>query len=155
MLYHIAYVSAARDPLVPQLLADILDVSARNNARDGITGVLMYHDRTFFQILEGARDAVKSCYARICMDNRHSGVCLMWEHDVESRVFSDWAMGYAGPDQIKGYSGNTYQNLCHLIGTDAARPQTTTDTKSETNDVALGLARYMFHSFNRPAGAYI
>jgi hypothetical protein len=39
-----------------------LEVSQRNNDRDVITGILLYNDRTFFQVLEGKQSAVEDCY---------------------------------------------------------------------------------------------
>lgn len=114
MLYQIAYVSLSKEPLQPKLLSDILNVSQRNNGRDGITGVLMYHDRIFFQVLEGERSVVESCYRRIYDDPRHNNFSIVLEDTIESLTFSDWAMGYAGPDEIRGHTKNSLQSLADL-----------------------------------------
>ena len=100
MLHHIGYVSRSVEPLDEVVLAEILDVSVRNNARDDITGVLMYHDELFFQILEGEKSRVENCYARIVHDLRHNSVFLSLDHTIEARTFADWRMGYAGSDEI-------------------------------------------------------
>jgi len=50
-----AYVSVTDTQLGDDDLSDILSVSAHNNERDGVTGLLMYHDQLFFQVLEGFR----------------------------------------------------------------------------------------------------
>ncbi|MFX0547549.1 BLUF domain-containing protein [Roseovarius sp. S1116L3] len=115
MPYQLAYVSHSRSPLDPTTLADILEVSQRNNARDEITGVLMYHDQLFFQVLEGEQAAVEDCYyRRICHDHRHSGLSLSWCEVVEGRTFPDWLMGYAGPDEIGRYTKGTFHSLTQL-----------------------------------------
>ena len=62
MLFQLAYVSLSRLKLDETTLSDILEASQRNNARDEITGILMYHDDMFFQVLEGDRSAVENCY---------------------------------------------------------------------------------------------
>lgn len=142
MLYHLAYVSLSRFTLDEKVLSDILDISQRNNARDEITGVLMYHDKLFFQVLEGEQCAVEDCYyKRIFHDPRHSGMSLIWCNPVESRAFSDWAMGYAGPCEIGRYTKNTFNSLIYLKS-DEVKP-------ANTNDIALELARTMFSDFKR------
>lgn len=139
MTHHIAYTSAAPEPVDPGLLASLLKVSVRNNTRDGITGVLLYHDQSYFQILEGEKDVVEACYARIVCDPRHVGVLRLWNQTAEERVFSHWAMGYAGPDQLQLFEGAAQDRLTrfmrHRNGETAGEP------------VALALARQMYKRF--------
>lgn len=65
MIYQIVYISSSPEPLETSQVSDILGSSRINNARDGITGLLVYHDQLFFQVLEGNRSVVEHCYARI------------------------------------------------------------------------------------------
>jgi hypothetical protein len=137
MLFQLAYVSLSPLPLEETTLSDILEASQRNNARDEITGILMYHDDIFFQVLEGDRSAVEKCYyERICRDPRHRSLSLMLTDVVKSRTFSDWAMEYAGPDEIGRYTKNSFQSLSYLKSDEAGA--------ANTNGVALGLAQLMF-----------
>lgn len=41
------------------------------NARVDVTGMLLYHGRTFFQVLEGDRGVVEPLFDRIGKDKRH------------------------------------------------------------------------------------
>ena len=50
MFSQLAYVSLSPLSLDETTLSDILEVSRLNNARDEITGILMYHDELFFQV---------------------------------------------------------------------------------------------------------
>lgn len=100
MVYQIAYCSNAVRTLSPEVIGDILDVSHRNNTRDGVTGVLIYHDRLFFQLLEGDRGLVKTCYRRICADRLHGALSLMLQADVDERAFPEWSMGLARPEDL-------------------------------------------------------
>jgi hypothetical protein len=122
------------------LLLDILSVSKRNNTRDGVSGVLMYHDQMFFQILEGERTRAEKCYARILCDPRHSAISLMWEGEAESRTFTPWALGYAGPDEIGFDSGYQQVSLADLAsGKDATM---------NNDSIAFQMALHIFRSFS-------
>lgn len=139
MLRHIAYVSLSRPPLQPNVLSDILDVSARNNQRDGITGVLMYHDDLFFQVLEGEYRAVEKCYNRISIDPRHYAIVENLDEAVQVRSFSNWLMGYVGPDEIGEHTGGAMLSLADLKAPDFL--------ESEKRGIALELAKQVFKGF--------
>lgn len=141
MLYHIAYVSSSVRAVNESQLFEILDVSVRNNARDGITGVLMYHDTQFFQLLEGEKSLVKRCFASIERDPRHKGVSIVWDYPAEGRVFPNWAMGYAGPEEFGNDQDELQEYLVRLLDADHAA--------MDGNSVALKLARSFFKDFTR------
>jgi hypothetical protein len=142
MLYQLAYTSFSRLPVQEATLSDILGVSRRNNSRDEITGILMYEDRTFFQVLEGEQSAVEDCYyKRIFKDPRHCRLALYWYGLAERRVFSDWAMGYVGPHEIGPYTKGTFTSLDDL-NSDETRP-------ANTKDLALELARSVYLDFSK------
>lgn len=140
MVFQLAYVSQSQPALDQTVLSEILDVSQRNNARDQITGILMYHDEIFFQVLEGPKAAVEACYYdRIYHDTRHKVPTLMWSDSVNSRTFSDWAMGYVGPDEIGKYTENAFHSLACLRS-----EKVLAKTK---NGVALELAQMVYDDF--------
>ncbi|MBS1302678.1 BLUF domain-containing protein [Loktanella sp. SALINAS62] len=142
MLFQLAYVSLSTSPLDEMTLSDILKASQRNNARDKITGVLMYHDEIFFQVLEGEQSSVEDCYyKRISHDPRHKSLSLMWADLAESPAFSDWAMGYVGPDEVGRHTKNSFQSLSYLKSDEAVA--------TNINGVALALARSMFSDFKK------
>lgn len=90
----IVYVSAARHPFTPAELEALLEKSRANNRRDGISGVLVYRDGDFLQVLEGPEAAVRRTYARIAADARHGGVIVLDESEIAERNFGDWSMGF-------------------------------------------------------------
>jgi hypothetical protein len=47
------------------MIRQILETSRRNNARDGLSGLLLLGGRRFLQVLEGPKDALDQAYARI------------------------------------------------------------------------------------------
>lgn len=141
MLRHIAYVSLSCSPLDAKVLSDILEVSVRNNERDGISGVLMYHDRLFFQILEGEGRLVEQCYERICGDPRHSEISISMNETVEVRSFPDWLMGYVGPDKIGENTGGAMLSLAGLNAPELSG--------ADKRGNALELAQIMFEQFSK------
>jgi hypothetical protein len=87
------YVSNTQRDFPQAELESILVAARRNNAAASVTGMLLYLDGGFLQILEGNDEAVEQIYRRICQDNRHWGASILLDHDTE-RAFTDWNMGY-------------------------------------------------------------
>ncbi len=73
----IHYISEFADSLSPEDVDSITRVSAANNARDGITGMLMASGQLFFQLIEGPDDVVDALYSRILGDHRHKNVMVL------------------------------------------------------------------------------
>jgi hypothetical protein len=89
----IRYVSQFARDMTRADIDDLVDRSAGNNARLGITGILMTSGRMFFQILEGPPEHVDRVFARIAADERHQDVLLLSaEEDAGDRYFPDWSM---------------------------------------------------------------
>ncbi|MCK7501422.1 MAG: BLUF domain-containing protein [Comamonadaceae bacterium] len=60
-LAHCIYASAAAQPLDAAVPARMLEASRANNRRLGITGMLLYADGSFFQVLEGPSPPSRRC----------------------------------------------------------------------------------------------
>ena len=108
-LFQIVYSSTATHPFSRAELLKLLQVSVQRNAQAGITGLLLYLDGTFMQVLEGEEDAVIGLYARICRDPRHHHVIPLIHELVKKRDFPDSAMAFrdletAGLRNLRGYS---------------------------------------------------
>jgi hypothetical protein len=76
-------------------LAVILAQSHRNNARDGLTGVLAAHADRYIQVIEGPREALDSLLRRLEDDPRHERVRLLDRATISERMFEDWTMAHA------------------------------------------------------------
>jgi hypothetical protein len=79
---------------------EILQVSTHNNARDGLTGLLVEDEGKFFQALEGAHDPTRACMKRIESDRRHHGVRTLIDRAADRRRFSRWSMGFVDIAEI-------------------------------------------------------
>jgi Sensors of blue-light using FAD len=89
-------------------LEAILQASHRNNSRDHVTGVLVFENRNFLQLIEGSRDAVSTCFARIMGDKRHRDVQVISCGDVSGRLFQGWSMRMVSVSKIKDEIMATY-----------------------------------------------
>ncbi len=99
MVYQLMYYSTARREQTDADLVEILDVSRRNNTAAGITGILLYGEGVFFQVLEGDEEKVKACFERIKADERHLSMLVASERTLPLRSFEAWAMGYMPMDR--------------------------------------------------------
>lgn len=96
-LHQIMYISTVVGTVTPQECAAVAQLSAVNNQRDDVTGLLLFNSRRFLQVLEGPRDAVERIFARIYDDPRHRAVVKLREGTVDDREFGQWAMAYDDP----------------------------------------------------------
>lgn len=108
-IHRLVYVSAATRPFSRPDLLDLLSRAREKNQRLGITGMLLYRDGDFLQLLEGERAAVKALFETIEKDPRHGGTIVVAEEDTDARVFDGWSMGFrelSDPDvhRTPGYS---------------------------------------------------
>jgi hypothetical protein len=94
MWYHLIYVSSAVQPFTASGLRDLLAVCDTNNRRDDVSGMLLYKDGNFMQVLEGRENDVHNTHRRICADLRHHGLITLVEGPQDVRQFPDWSMGF-------------------------------------------------------------
>ncbi|MDO7845533.1 BLUF domain-containing protein [Hymenobacter sp. M29] len=98
VLYHSR---AAGHPTQAELDA-LLTWSRAYNAAHGITGLLLYSDGRYLQVLEGTEAAIEDLYAHIQRDTRHSQVETV-SRGPGPRRFAEWSMdfGYVSPHQLE------------------------------------------------------
>ncbi len=92
------YVSAAVRPFSQADLRNLLAKARSYNGSVEITGLLLYHSQSFFQILEGQEEVVAPLYARIQRDPRHDRLMLLSKTIEEERSFGAWSMGFVDLD---------------------------------------------------------
>jgi len=89
----LSYISRLVSEAPERDLQEIQRVSQRNNARDGITGVLLYIGGYFFQLIEGEDEAIDRLFDKLQRDARHTDIVLIQtELGVTERLFPQWAM---------------------------------------------------------------
>ncbi|RAU20053.1 hypothetical protein CU669_20470 [Paramagnetospirillum kuznetsovii] len=96
-MLQIIYASATVAPMSDDELGALLAQSRDKNAHDDITGLLVYENGSFLQVIEGLEDRVSPLFDRIKLDPRHNRVRLLPTKNVAEREFGDWVMAYARP----------------------------------------------------------
>lgn len=117
MLYYLIYLSSATELYTESDLSGILTTSRKNNTDKDITGLLLYHDGSILQILEGDKEVVLSVYDKIEKDERHHNIMKMVSGTTEERNFPDWSMGFktVSDAEWKDLSGYFKLNSSNLL----------------------------------------
>lgn len=104
-------------------------VDARiSNQRKMVTGMLIYHDAQFLQLLEGEEQALRELSALIYDDPRHHTAIQLSFKPVKSRDFQSWSMGFANLDNhtelsirgLRNYPSDEIDWEAHLFEASAA-----------------------------------
>lgn len=101
MLYKLIYISRATADMADEELEALLKQSREKNARLQITGLLVYANQQFMQVLEGEKDEVRKLYDTICADDRNTGNRVVTEGPIAGRTFPGWSMAFKNLDRIR------------------------------------------------------
>ena len=94
-----AYVSEPVVRFRPHMLRRLHLAAQAFNGRNGLTGRLVVVERgervvRFVQVVEGPRDALQACAARIFADPRHGNISMIQSARIRARRFARWTMRY-------------------------------------------------------------
>ncbi|MFN0264077.1 BLUF domain-containing protein [Tepidamorphus sp. 3E244] len=87
--------------VIGSAIDDIVESGRRNNARAGLTGVLLYTDGLFMQALEGPGDAIDAAMERITADRRHRDMLILRRDEADSRLFPDNPLTYVSAAMVR------------------------------------------------------
>jgi hypothetical protein len=93
-MIQLTYVSQSVGLMSQQKLIELLDQARAINAEADVSGMLLYKDGSFIQVLEGDEDAVRTIFDRIRKDPRHENVRTLYDEKIARRDFPAWAMGF-------------------------------------------------------------
>lgn len=104
----IVYSSSAAQPFDDEGLGALLTLCRENNARTRLTGMLLYRNGRFLQVLEGPEQILRQRMSIIAADPRHLDLQILLQETIDQRHFPDWTMGYEPvsetmEDEIPGY----------------------------------------------------
>jgi hypothetical protein len=104
-LWQIIYLSRSLVHFTQQDLEELLAKSRQNNQALGLTGMLVYREQRFLQVLEGKVAEVEALFAKIGRDPRHGDVSILLSGQIAERSFGDWRMGFVNADQAHQLPG--------------------------------------------------
>ncbi len=93
-MYRIIYLSSATTKFTSKEIISLLNASRKRNEVNEITGLLLYSDGNFLQIIEGEKKAILKLYSKISIDSRHKNIIKVFEGIVDSREYPNWRMGF-------------------------------------------------------------
>lgn len=94
MFLTISYISSVSEKLTNEDIETLfIDTKEFNNVND-IRGILLYSDQTFFQIIEGQYDVIKSLFDKIQQDYRHYNILKILETKSTERRYSRFNSKY-------------------------------------------------------------
>lgn len=107
--------NASKKPKGPQILVpcrstecfheheipDLLQQVRIANAKQEITGMLLYICGSFLQVLEGQPEMVDAVFSRILTDKRHDHLTPIARESIPERAFEGWTMMHKTLDSVE------------------------------------------------------
>lgn len=108
-MHSLVYVSTATSLLSKEDLVKLLTKSMEKNRRLNVTGMLLYKEGNFLQLIEGECKVVTALFDEIKVDPRHYDAIVLLNEETGTRLFADWSMGFRNLDDtdlnvMPGYS---------------------------------------------------
>jgi hypothetical protein len=100
-MYQLIYVSSSTGAFTREKFLDLAFVMSSQNTKIGITGMLVFKDGNFMEVLEGEESAVKELFSKINVDPRHTLVSVIQEGEISAREYPSWAMTFYDPSTEK------------------------------------------------------
>ncbi|MBU5617335.1 BLUF domain-containing protein [Psychrobacter sp. TAE2020] len=99
ILVSMTYASRANSDVSANDFNEILQQAQRNNAANGITGMLIFNKDYFLQTIEGPRAQINRLLYSLIADQRHHDLQLIETRELKHRVWAKWSMNYASPTE--------------------------------------------------------
>ena len=117
---YLIYISAAKKLMDEPELLEILEVSRKNNQAKNITGMLIYGEGTFIQVIEGNEEDLENLYNKIERDPRHKNLIKLTDGALGKRNFADWSMGFksVNAEELKMLEGYIDPKSEKFLGND-------------------------------------
>ena len=90
MLHVVCYISNSMHFMSPKELERLFSYAKNENAKKDITGLLLFSEGTFVQVLEGENKTVNFLFESIMRDRRHDHVTIMMDRPIEKRLFDSY-----------------------------------------------------------------
>ncbi len=111
-LVELSYLSEAVSDMSFLGLMRLLESARAFNQSNGITGILLYDNQQFGQIIEGERASVMKAWKRIQEDKRHHRIELLEIREISERSYPDWLLRFYGGETLT----RDYPALAEMVG---------------------------------------
>jgi hypothetical protein len=111
-LVELSYLSEAVSDMSFLGLMRLLESARAFNQTNGISGILLYDNQQFGQIIEGERASVMKAWNRIQEDKRHHRIELLEIREISERSYPDWLLRFYGGETLT----RDYPALAEMVG---------------------------------------
>lgn len=117
----LVYRSIATDIFDINTIDELCRNAVISNGKKGITGLLVFHEKRFFQWIEGAEKDILFLYERLKKDPRHHYFHELIYTDGAQRQFTKWGMKavYSGMNQEMSLGLDDFNYDDFITATDA------------------------------------
>lgn len=98
-MIQLAYTSIANREMKQSALLSLLQQARMFNSKHNVSGILLYKDKSFFQVLEGETESIDKLMLSISGDTRHRSVNIIYRRALETRNFVAWSMGFVNIEE--------------------------------------------------------
>ena len=88
------YDSIWTSTFTPDELELFLTTIRLENSRLNVTGILLYHNGNFIQIIEGENLIIADLFEKIKNDERHNQVIKLVDFKMKDRSYENWSMAF-------------------------------------------------------------
>jgi len=99
-MLQVVYASAATISFTEKDLMKLLELARARNTAAGISGMLLYHNKSFLQVLEGPREQVDALFTKIEKDPRHKNCLVLLRTEIQEKEFKNWSMGFVDTSKL-------------------------------------------------------
>jgi len=110
-MYQLIYTSSSTKKFTDDELKELLRKARDKNSALQLTGMLLYIDGNFIQVLEGEEKNVMELFKIISADPRHAGTVKLMGKTVTERSFPDWTMGFKSLTMDEASTVAGYKNF--------------------------------------------
>jgi len=112
-MHTIIYTSEANHSTDSQIvdLNEICKTAVKNNSKNDVTGVLLFHNNHFLQVLEGKLDTIDRLLDKIRSDTRHSNLEIIYNNSIEKRNYPNWTMQFFDLSDPSKFSSATLKDI--------------------------------------------
>jgi Sensors of blue-light using FAD len=133
-LISLIYASQSTEFFHEHEIPDLLQQARIANARQEITGMLLYVSGSFLQIPEGQPEMVDVVFSRIIWDKRHTQSRLIARESIVERAFEGWTMMHKTLDPVEAGEligeADYFTSPAWLTGLDLSRAKKLLSTAS-------------------------
>lgn len=97
MRYAISYVSTC-DLNSREEIEKLLEQTQISNLKKNISGILLFSEGNFFQVIEGEEDQIKSLFSAISSDERHHNLIKIFERPIQTDLYDGYECDFVSEE---------------------------------------------------------